>query len=695
LPSQYRFDDVEIDLTSYRVLKAGRVLSLEPKTFSVLIFLVRNPGRLVEKRELLDAVWNDAFVTENVLTRAIAQLRKALGDGVKEGRYIETVPTQGYRFIADVQEYDPVEKPPAVQASRSHAALWVGIVALVILATGIAVWRLRPKVADRPMSLPVPLTTFQGSETQPSFSPDGNQVAFSWDSEKADNWDIYVKVLGSETPLRLTTDPAEDISPAWSPDGRTIAFVRLKDLGRFDLMLIPALGGPERKLAEFGYPTVGTTRGRGVVPTWSADSKWLVVPLDLTDVNEMPLFKVSVETGEAIRITQPDAPLADTFPQISPNGDAILFTRRRRLETGDLYTMALDGNANPVGQPHQIPLGGLRVGETVWSADGQEIQLLTMEGAYRTSAKGSESPERIAWLSADVASVAVSRSGNRLAYSVVRGDANIWRIDLTAQAPHPERLIASTFRDIYPQYSPDGKRIAFYSYRSGSGQIWMGNADGGQPHQLTFVESGVAGTPHWSPDGKTLALDSSVSGAFQVYTMSTDGGKMTQMTQGPSSNFGATWTRDGRWIYFCSSRTGRSEVWKMPLAGGAPVQVTRGGGGKAVESFDGQTIYFSKDSSDGSIWKIPAEGGPETQLVASLYRFNFALAKQGIYYMTARGEDGTSALKFYSFSSGNAVTVAQIGRPEYGLDVSPDGRYLTYAQLDDAGSNLMLVENFH
>src|SRR5271155_5805820 len=96
VPNRYLFDDIEIDLPGFRVLKAGKVVSLEPKALNVLVFLAENRGRLIEKRELIDAVWRDSFVTENVLTRAVAQLRKALGDGAGEARYIETVPTRGY-----------------------------------------------------------------------------------------------------------------------------------------------------------------------------------------------------------------------------------------------------------------------------------------------------------------------------------------------------------------------------------------------------------------------------------------------------------------------------------------------------------------------------------------------------------------------------------------------------------------------
>ena len=72
---RYRFDDVEIDVGGFRLLKAGKAVPTEPKALQLLLFLVENRGRLLEKSELLNAVWGDTFVTDNVLSRAIAQLR--------------------------------------------------------------------------------------------------------------------------------------------------------------------------------------------------------------------------------------------------------------------------------------------------------------------------------------------------------------------------------------------------------------------------------------------------------------------------------------------------------------------------------------------------------------------------------------------------------------------------------------------
>jgi eukaryotic-like serine/threonine-protein kinase len=589
----------------------------------------------------------------------------------------------------------PLGSSTKAAAVREHKWGFAAAVAvfLILVGAGFAAWKLRPKPPLPPMSAPVPLTTYRGTENAPSFSPDGNQVAFQWDGEKQDNVDIYVKALGPDAAaLRLTTNPAPDRWPAWSPDGATIAFQRFAAPDVIDLMLIPALGGPERKLAEFP----GRRDAIGLRPTWSPDSKWIIVPGSTGPA--VALFRVSVETGESTQITNPDPGFEDLVPAISPDGAALIFGRvRRQFVQGDLYLVRLDANVKPVDLPRVMASAnkGTGVIYPTWSADGKEVIAMGENGPVRLPEDGSQGPTEIPLQARGARWLDLSRRGNRLAYSVMRGDANVWRIDLTAKTPQPERLIASTARDVYPQYSPDGARLAFYSDRGGSTQIWVGDPEGNQPQQITFVKQGQTATPHWSPDGRTLAIDSNESGVSEIYLISPSGGAMKPLTEGPSANFSATWSRDGRWMYFTSNRSGREEIWKMPDGGGPATQITHNAGIGAVESLDGKTLYFAKGAGAGSIWKMPAAGGLEEPLADSLYRTNFAVTKRGIYYMTSPDHAGESVLKFYNFATAATTTILPIGAPEFGLDVSPDGRYLAYDQLDDPGSVLMLVENFH
>ena len=696
-PLIYRFDGFTLDAATRRMRRGEEELSLEPKSFRLLEFLIENRDRVLGKEEIFRVVWDETSVTDNALTRAIAQIRKALEDDPRQPRFIETLPTVGYRFIGKLttEEAPPSAKPTPRKPPR--IPVWAAIALTVLAATGLAAWRFWPKPPEPAVSTPVPLTTYRGNEDAPSFSPDGNEVAFQWDGEKQDNVDIYVKALGPDAvPLRLTTSPLPERMPSWSPDGQTIAFLQVVASGQGELILIPALGGPERKLASFPMWDDPAWDRMGFVPAWSPNGKWLIVPVMVKQ--HAALFRVSVETGELEQITEPEPSIDDKFPAISPDGKTLLFNRQPTFYFfGTLYTVRLDENAKPVEVPKPIPSRGLLLGGAVWTADGKEVLARTPNGLYRIPAEGTGDAQPVPGTSSEVKGIALSRRGNRLAYAVVRGDANVWRIDLTARVPKPERLIASTFRDVYPQYSPDGSRIAFQSTRGeGRSQIWVGDAEARQVRQLTFVKLGLAGSPHWSPDGRTLTLDSNATGHYQVYTMDPDGGRMNQLTNDRFDNFSARWSRDGRWLYFTSTRTGRTEVWKMPAVGGPPVQMTHNGGEFGIESEDGKTLYFTRTvgAGSGSIWKMPIAGGPEEQLADSLYRSNYAIAKRGIYYMTRPDEAGNCMLKFHNFATGTTTTILPMGHPEYGLDVSPDGRYLVYAQLDDPASGLMLVENF-
>ena len=101
-PRTCEFGDVHVDFGRMTVKRADNRVDIEPKVFDLLRFLIAHRDRLITKEELLDGVWRDTFVAPNALTRAVAQLRKALGDDADEPRYIETVARRGYRFIAPV-----------------------------------------------------------------------------------------------------------------------------------------------------------------------------------------------------------------------------------------------------------------------------------------------------------------------------------------------------------------------------------------------------------------------------------------------------------------------------------------------------------------------------------------------------------------------------------------------------------------
>jgi dipeptidyl aminopeptidase/acylaminoacyl peptidase len=305
-------------------------------------------------------------------------------------------------------------------------------------------------------------------------------------------------------------------------------------------------------------------------------------------------------------------------------------------------------------------------------------------------------------------SPAISRQGNRLAYNVAFLDSNIWRLDRSNGANQtadgrqnsPTRLISSTRQDHSPQFSPDGKKIVFASDRSGSDEIWVCESDGSHPTQLTFFEGTVNGTPRWSPDGKQIVFDARSAGNADIYVMRAEGGKPRPLTQEPSHDVMPSWSRDGRWVYFCSNRSGAYQIWKTPAAGGQAIQVTKRGGFEAFESPDGELLYYTKGRGPGGIWQMPVAGGEERQapelLGAGYWRY-WAVQEQGIYFV-APVASARPAIKFFSFATRRVTQLGVLERDPLqgppGFTVSPDGRWVLYAQADQSISDIMLVENF-
>jgi hypothetical protein len=181
---------------------------------------------------------------------------------------------------------------PAQGAKTAGRRWWIGAVALAAVAVvGGAVWWTGSPRQETAFEA-VPLTTLPGSEEGPSFSPDGSQVAYRGDQNK--QWDIYVKLIGGGPPLRLTSDAGTHWYPAWSPDGKWIAFTARHAEGRNGLFVMPALGGPERLLAELG-------QGNWAFADWSPDGKWIAVGAQVGGVG---VTLISTQSGERRELAQ-------------------------------------------------------------------------------------------------------------------------------------------------------------------------------------------------------------------------------------------------------------------------------------------------------------------------------------------------------------------------------------------------------
>lgn len=245
--------------------------------------------------------------------------------------------------------------------------------------------------------------------------------------------------------------------------------------------------------------------------------------------------------------------------------------------------------------------------------------------------------------------------------------------------------------DFQPSYSPDGRRIAFESDRSGNEEIWVAEEDGSDAIQLTSFTKAYSGTPRWSPDGHQIAFDSDAAGQWNIYVVSSQHGGPVRLTTGSGSQIRPSWSHDGKWIYYCASGNNGTQIWKKPATGGAEIQVTKNGGCNQMESLDGEYIYYLNKGTS-ALWRVPSAGGQEVQLAELGWEAQFAVAKHGVYFTDS---PHASVLKFLDYRSASIKVLGTLPGPIIaGLTVSPDEHWLLYGKGDSAGSQLMLVEKF-
>lgn len=587
--------------------------------------------------------------------------------------------------------------PQPVTTGRPWSKI-VWIAAGGLAAAGAGLWLMHERAPLPPPRL-VPLTTFGGRESDPAFSPDGTHVAFAWDGEKGDNLDIYVKMVGNATALRLTSDPASDTFPTWSPDGRQIAFVSARGGG--GIYLVSPDGGPERKVSDL------PTNSR---PSWTADGKYLLLAKRYNqrqpEAGDGALFLVPVDSEGAPRQILAAPPRTWYLdPAFAPDGRSLAFASCTGTRDGprcSLQAVGLKEGLALSAKPRQITEQSWIIDGLAWMRDGASLIFAgsIMEPylhLWPVNVSNGKEPERLELAGAGASYPAIDFKTGRLAFSRNLRHPNIWRLE---RGGKPAPLLASNALDDSPQYSPDGRRIAFSSGRQGTNvEIWVANADGTGPAEITNIGSPWSGTPRWSPDGQWLTFDAFEKGSgWDIWVVEASGSSPRRLTHGPANvnNDIPSWSRDGRSIYFESTRSGRPEIWRVPVGGGTAVQVTHNGGHVAFESTDGKTLYYTL--SDGGAEGLHAKrlpDGEEKQVLEEGVAFrNFAVVSDGVYYLHQLGRS-RSEIRFHKFGGGQTGMVGEIEGPiGFGLTVSPDRKTFLFTKFSDAAADLMLIANF-
>ncbi len=676
------------------------------------------------------------------------KLRDALSDSAEEPRYIETLPRRGYRFRAEVEwigadaaisvqkieaatqkeeeSTQPVSTDKAIQPPSFEPPLppsrtnWLryGSAAGLMLATLFvaavlvrSVSGVRAKISPQPVvERTVPLLSIANTFS-PAFSPDGNRVAFYRAHSAEASAGIYVSAVGSDQLLQLTSND-DDCCPVWSPDARWIAFTREHNHD-YSIYLVPSDGGGEEKrkteqaslsgpsafkvayslTSERKLDTAGVMPRRGDID-WSPDGKLIAFS------GPDGLYLATLDNPNARRLSETPPLAEDWGPAFSPDGTKVVFVRQHQNSlNNEILSVSVSGGewSHVFSEPGQIS------SRPQWAPDARSIIFSsnrrghpaifrvnldsTPDSAFQMKETGTPS-----W------DPAVSRSGYRLAYERLLRSLSIWQMDLgDAAQKHPYLLVSSTSdtdQGPGPQFSPDGKHLAYMSDRNGTMEIWIGNRDGSNAYQLTAV--GGAGTPRWSPDSQSVVFDATTLTGSKILTMSLHGTGPQILTPGNTHSVCPSWSHDGRWIYFASPRSGDFQVWKVSAHGGEAIQVTRHGGHAPLESLDGKYLYYAKDqNADPEIWRVPVDGGEETPmpLVRPGTWASFQIVRNGILFVgPCLGHQGV--LSFYDFATSRTTILKVLDKSPFWLGATPDGKTVAFDQPGQEQSQAMLVDNF-
>ncbi len=737
-----RFGVFEANLELHELRKNGLRIKLTGQSFQALIMLLERHGEVVTRDELRTALWPDEPWGDHDqrVNKIINKIREALCDSAEVPRYLTTIPRVGYRFLIPVEivgakaeadeapalqrlklehqqfYFSPAEAlaaqpptstvetfpssvaPEVPTASRSQWKWQWSVIALALCAAiGIGGFRTAGKqFTNWRISEPTPLTTYVGTERQPSFSPDGAQVTFAWDNDNRSNFHIYTTGAGGGAARQITDGAHSDSNPVWSPTGNQIAFLRELTEGQAEVWIVGSDGNGANKIVQIDRPS-----GDHLL-SWTNSPDWLVVSARPSKGQSASLFLMNTKTKMMRQLTFSSGIYAgDLSPAVSRDGSKLAFTRSTSPSWRDIFVLNLAGNLAIQGTPvRQTDLRRI-IDSVAWTPDSRNLVFdaaTTVSGArhlFLVDGTSAALNRNFAETGIEGDHPAIAWKGTKLAY--VRKNieqSSIWRLELRTDSDAPKRfrMVSSTRRDFTADMSPDGKRLVFSSVRSGPSEIWISDTDGSNLKRITSLGGS---TPRWSPDGRRIAFESNTRGQPDIYVFTLADNKIQLLTTEGAANLRPSWSRNGKFIYFGSNRSGKSQIWKVPSEGGDAIQITRQGGIYAVETLNGKSIYYTSTDPSAVIRTASANGGEETEVIRDVTGYStIAMANDGLYYLSSLTSTGAQ-LDFYTFATRNSRPLATIDKPIHRFLTSPpDGRFVLYTQVDQRDSDLMLIDPF-
>jgi len=695
----FKFEEVEVREREFLLVKGGKALPVEPKAFRVLLFLLRNPKRLVTKDEILDAVWSDCAVSDNSLTRSIATLRRLLGDDSREPRFIATVPTVGYRFLCDVVAAEEVingfaaeetHLPPETDTKdcpgeqeqlkpqfdpgrgRLSGFSFAGLCILTI-GTVAAGFLIRQAASTRDVhgAFAPHLATEERITSNPPETPvenavvsrDGKYLAFH------DSLRLYLRQIDNgET--RVWSLPKDFVAwpDDWFPDGTHLLVTRREGPSRtLSLWKLSLLGGSPEKLmddAAGGSVSPDGTRIAYVIGPKFGNELW-VMESDGANARRIALVR------------KPDQPnVADGWIQHaawSPYGTRLAYVEahlaNNQADPPQFANSLLTRDAN--GGDLQVVLkDDSRLRSPLWWTADQRILF-----GYLSDPTSEREDTGIDSISID------ERTGKAAAPLQRVTEGQGWIGGLSA--------------------SSDGKRLVV-SRGNTTRQVFITEPDPGNhrwkaPRRLTLDTNESLATA-WTADSKAVIFASDRNGTWKLFKQNIDETTAEVLVDGRSLRFPRLSADGSQVLYLVESETGDhslpASLMSKPLAGGPPRLVLRENG---ISNYQcarapSQLCIFSKLVGDDFIlisFDLERGAGREIARIPS-----------GLSHWSLSPDGSRLALvldphriRFLSPDTGAVHDVSVDDWPVFNVDWSADGARLFIRSVTPAGIPVILALN--
>ncbi|NDD63082.1 MAG: hypothetical protein EBZ36_03735, partial [Acidobacteria bacterium] len=583
----YQFGDFRLDTDKQQLTRLGQQIEIRPRLFEVLLYLVRNSGKVVTREEILDEVWTDLAIEDSNISLTVHLLRKIIDDPSREESWILTIPKRGYLFVSDPELRDPgpfsdrseVESPPAAERLPSEASSslptyrprrrrLIGLAALLLAFSFIIGAYIIFRSSVRSLKI-LSRYTIPSEQLDPEFSPDGQFLAFSSLGETGENADIYLRSVGQDRRTRLTTHPDADKSPTWSPDGRRVAFLRWSadDRERARVMVVDPASGVEEEVG----------RSRGALG-WMPDGRHLIINnLEQVDGAEgrgpgsIVLFLLPLDTSaqrQVTQLTKPGKPgTVDTMPRAARYRETIAFLRTAGGPRGEIYLLDLpSGRITQATQENgaiSFFRWGLREGGFYLVSDRTGVPRLWhfgLPGLVSTIYGNNGSARLVDQMPYELNQFTTLQSPPLLAFAHQIRDRQVRVIDLAAPGGVNRArgcLLPGARGDEPPQFSPNGDRVAYLSTLSGKEAIWIANSDCTRQVRVRDFDSTRIGHLRWSPDSSRLVYEALVGDRTEIWTVGIDGSIPLRLTVNDQEEREPSWSRDGRSIYYVALVDGR------------------------------------------------------------------------------------------------------------------------------------------